>query len=337
MNTARRGNILFLIIVILSILANVAVSYLSVRGIELNIRLSIILSQVIILIPGLIYFVIQNKHEEILRPYRKIKPVNILLAIVLTGLISPLTMSANIFSQLFTENELVNISGSVLELPLLESILIIGILGPMCEEFVFRGLIYNSLKGKGRRYIASGLVSGLFFGLLHLNFNQFCYAVLLGIIFALVNECLESIWVSTVCHAAINTSNVIYLYEVENFYRTYTGKGISDVYADSLITDSGMSTKLIYVILLYILLIVSVVTTVLALLLLRGMCGIEGKADRFNMVFRPKKYRHENMVSEGVDSEAISKERILYISGIVAILICVFVMFGLEPLKNMIK
>lgn len=352
MNTRKDANGLFLIVVLMTLLAEIAVSYMNVKGIKLNIVINLLLSQMIILVPGLIYFVVKNKSEVIYRPYKKIKFVTIILTFVLTWLLMPLVTCANLFSQLFTKNEVIGISDSVLELPMIPMVLMIGIFGPFCEEFVFRGLIYTGLKGKSERYIASAVLSGLFFGLMHMNFNQFCYAFVLGIAFALMDECLDSIFVSSISHAIVNTQNVLMLFVANAILKAAGVAGISESYENSMASVSSGNMKAVYVVILYVMLFISAISLLLAYFLLRKMCKIEGKSDRFDMVFRPKKYRENNIEENTELNQEINAEinqetntvevkpernRVLYVYGIIAIFICLFVMFGLEPLMKMIK
>ena len=321
-NTVKTANNLFLVTVLISLCVNIFVSLLSVKGISLHIIANLLVSQIIILLPGLIYYVCITKDDAPFKIYKKIKPITVLLLIVFTWLILPLTTAANVFSQIFTKNEVMSISGNVLSLPLGVAVLIIGILGPFSEEFVFRGLIYNSLKNRTKRYIASGIISALYFGLMHMNFNQFCYAFLLGIIFAIINEVLDSTWPSFVCHAVVNTQNVLLLYGMNMVFTKYSGQSVAGYY-DEMGNQALTNNKVIIVIMFVVLLIFSLVTTTLAALLLYGIAHIEGKADRIRLVF------NKNILE--------TKEKVVTISGYIAITVCIFVMFVLEPLTKIIK
>ena len=57
----------------------------------------------------------------------------------------------------------------------------VGILAPVCEEVVFRGAIFGGMKKEGNIFKAV-MVSGLLFGLLHMNINQASYAFVIGIL-----------------------------------------------------------------------------------------------------------------------------------------------------------
>lgn len=320
-NLAKSANVLFLTVVTLAMCANLFVSLISIKNISINIVVNLLGSQMIILVPGLIYYVFITKKCWPFRIYNKIRPVTVLLLIVFTWLILPLATAANVFSQIFTENEVMSISKSVLEMPLILMILIMGIVGPFSEEFVFRGLIYNSLKSRTERYIASGIVSALFFGLMHMNFNQFCYAFVLGVIFALINEILDSTWPSFICHAVVNTQNVLLLYIVEKVMSEISGKSVIDMYdksmADSM-ANSLLENKIFMIMFFVVILMFAAFSAVLAAFLFYGIAKVEGKTDRIKMIF-----------SKRADGE---KKKLLYIAGYAAALVCIFVMFLLEPL-----
>lgn len=68
------------------------------------------------------------------------------------------------------------------ELPLAVILLGACVLGPLCEELLFRGLLARRLARYGQKPAA--LVSALLFGLYHANLSQFFYAFALGLLLA---------------------------------------------------------------------------------------------------------------------------------------------------------
>ena len=325
MNEKRYANLLFLTVVLLALLANIFISLLNIKGIQIPIILNLLISQLIILVPGLLFYLNLSKDGEFPKIYGRIRLVSVLLLIVFTWLIMPLVMAANVFSQLFTKNEVMSISGSVLDMPMIPMVLIMGIIGPFCEEFVFRGIINSCFVKSSERYILSGVISGLFFGLMHMNFNQFCYAFVLGVIFALINEVLESAWPSFICHAVVNTQNVIMLYAMNAFMEMTAGTGLFETYDSMMNEQSGASqyTKVFIIIMFIGLILVSLASMILAVLLLYGICSLEGKKDRFRLVFKK--------------TNTLPKKRVLYPTGIIGIVLCIFVMFLLETVIKLLK
>ena len=158
-----------------------------------------------------------------------------------------------------------------------------------------------------------------------MNFNQFCYAFVLGIIFALINEVLESTWPAFICHAVVNTQNVIMLYAMNAFMEKTAGTGLFEAYDSMMNEQSGAPqyTKVFIIIMFIGLLLVSFASMILAGLLLYGICSLEGKKDRFRLVFKK--------------TNALPRKRVLYPTGIIGIVLCIFVMFLLESVIKLLK
>ena len=70
-------------------------------------------------------------------------------------------------------------------------------IGPLMEEFVFRGVILRSLEKYGAGF--SILMSAIFFGLIHGNIIQTPYAILMGILLGFVTL-RYSIWMAVYIH-----------------------------------------------------------------------------------------------------------------------------------------
>lgn len=81
-------------------------------------------------------------------------------------------------------------------------VIVMVILAPLIEEFIFRKLIIDRTWKYGERVAL--LLSGLTFGLFHMNLYQFFYAFLLGIMFAYVYIRTGKLYYSVLMHAIIN-------------------------------------------------------------------------------------------------------------------------------------
>ncbi len=80
-----------------------------------------------------------------------------------------------------------------------------GVLSPLAEEAVFRGLIYNRMK-RCFHYPIALIVSSLLFGCYHGNMVQAVYGTILGIIIAFVYERYESFAAPFLFHGVANVS-----------------------------------------------------------------------------------------------------------------------------------
>ena len=188
--------VLFVSSIVLTILAGAVIA---VTGVNIPLWGSYLISQAIVLLPALVYVAVHKINIIACMPYRKLR--------ISDGLLSLLMLFINSVSGLFSTNY---VQGSVQELvayPFWLQLLIIAVLPACVEEFVFRGLIYHSYRKNG--ILGAAVLSGLVFGLMHLNINQLSYAAVMGIIFALLVEATGSMYSSMLAHFAANSYSVI--------------------------------------------------------------------------------------------------------------------------------
>ncbi len=176
--------------------------------ISLGIIESLLLSQLIVLIPTALFLFGTRTDPGRLIAHNRPKFTTTLLVVVFTFLCMPAIIAVNAFSMLFVDNEVAGLQSYMLSVPWWQILLMVGIIGPVSEEFVFRGVIYHGYK-TSQRFVGSMLLSALLFGLTHLNFNQMSYAVLVGIVSVLLLEGSGSIFYSMLFHICINTTNVV--------------------------------------------------------------------------------------------------------------------------------
>ena len=176
--------------------------------ISLGIIESLLLSQLIVLVPTALFLFGTRTDPGRLIAHNRPKFTTTLLVVVFTFLCMPAIIAVNAFSMLFVDNEVVGLQSYMLSVPWWQILLMVGIIGPVSEEFVFRGVIYHGYK-TSQRFVGSMLLSALLFGLTHLNFNQMSYAVLVGIVSVLLLEGSGSIFYSMLFHICINTTNVV--------------------------------------------------------------------------------------------------------------------------------
>lgn len=86
-------------------------------------------------------------------------------------------------------------------------IIVLGILMPMSEELVFRGLLFKRLRERGT-YLQSALYSALVFGFMHMNLVQMIYGFVLGMMLAYFYEKYGSVKAPIAAHIAMNLLSV---------------------------------------------------------------------------------------------------------------------------------
>ena len=87
-------------------------------------------------------------------------------------------------------------------------IVCLGILVPVCEEMVFRGLMYKRLR-KYSGFVVSMLYSALVFSFMHVNVVQAIYAFFMAIVFAFVYEKYGSVKAPVIAHVSANVAAVL--------------------------------------------------------------------------------------------------------------------------------
>lgn len=83
------------------------------------------------------------------------------------------------------------------------TLLYVLLIGPVAEEFIFRGAIFD------RFYLAfpfwvANILQALLFGLYHMNIIQGIYTFCLGILLGMIHQVTGTIWANILCHALFN-------------------------------------------------------------------------------------------------------------------------------------
>lgn len=92
--------------------------------------------------------------------------------------------------------------------PVMLQLLILGIISPVVEELLFRGLVYNRLKNYYDETIAA-YIGSIIFAVAHLNLVQGLYGFVMGIIFCFIYEKYKNIVIPMVMHMMANITAVL--------------------------------------------------------------------------------------------------------------------------------
>ena len=92
--------------------------------------------------------------------------------------------------------------------PLPLQIIVLGILVPVNEELVFRGLLFKRLRERAT-YMQAALYSAVVFGLMHVNMVQMLYGFILGMMLAYLYEKYGSVKAPIAAHMAMNLLSVL--------------------------------------------------------------------------------------------------------------------------------
>lgn len=169
----------------------------------------LISSIIIIIIFSLIYKAKDKKiTNEIL--LKKTKSINIKISVLVGifvwafnfGIVTLLKLNGLIMEELQWLNE---ISNPLSKINIFFLILVIGIVVPFSEEFLFRGIVYKTLS-KNITIPSTIIIQGILFGIFHGNLVQGFYTSLLGIILGFLTYKTQSLIPSIIAHM---TNNII--------------------------------------------------------------------------------------------------------------------------------
>lgn len=258
--------------------------------------------------------------------FRRIKVSSILMILLGTFLLMPFVTVLNALTLFFTDNAVAAMQGDVLSLPFPVMLFMIGILGPFCEEFVFRGIIYGSYAYQdGRMWPQSAAVGGnvlqrsggvwpillsaLTFGLMHMNFNQAVYAFAIGIFLAFLVEAAGSLWASVICHMFFNSYEVVLMYLAKaiggSAYMETAGQAAAELTSVEL--QAAMAVYLL----------IAAVTTPIAICCVAWIAKNEGRQKALQALFR--KERKAEQVPQ-------PRQPLVTVSLIVAVVLCLGIM-----------
>jgi len=216
----------------------------NVAGISVPTYMHVLALDICLLIPVFAYTI--KKGDSIVDAFgfKGIKVATFFQTILLVIVVSPMAMFANVLSQFFVPNTMVQgvdqFASESVGLTLVATVLC----APVVEEIVCRGFFTNRIN-KTMSFTAAAIISALMFGVLHMNINQFCYATVLGLIFAYTNRASGSIFTSMIMHIVFNGYNMALLFMM-NWAMEQVGMDFAEAAeAERANTSSMISTAVV--------------------------------------------------------------------------------------------
>ncbi len=170
------------------------------------------------LIPIIFYFYATKENITDILRIKKINIKNLLLIVIMSFFIQPVLNFIALITSFIFPNSASEVMSSISNIPFINYILVAAILPAIFEELLFRGIILSGCKKVG--ILKSALISGIFFGIMHLDPHQFIYAFIAGTIFSIFVLYSDSIFASIVAHFVINFTQAVLVYIATNNYST---------------------------------------------------------------------------------------------------------------------
>jgi membrane protease YdiL (CAAX protease family) len=219
--------------------------FTNVLGINAPTYVHVFVLDICLLIPVFAYTI--KKGDSIVEAFgfKGIKVATFFQTILLVIVVSPMSMFANVLSQFIVPNVMVQsvdqFASESVGLTLVATVLC----APVVEEIVCRGFFTNRIN-KTMSFTAAAIISALMFGVLHMNINQFCYATVLGLIFAYTNRASGSIFTSMIMHIVFNGYNMALLFML-NWAMEQVGMDFAETAeAGRANTSSMISTAVVF-------------------------------------------------------------------------------------------
>lgn len=95
--------------------------------------------------------------------------------------------------------------------------LIIGILAPIFEELMYRGVILSEFMS-GWNFLFANILQALVFGIMHMNVIQGTYAAAIGFILGFSYKMTRSIYMTMLTHFLFNASNLLISDYISSFF-----------------------------------------------------------------------------------------------------------------------
>lgn len=188
-----------------------------VNGIGLKDAMALqFLLEVFLVLPGVGYLLGQGQSFKKSLGVNRLDKVEWLLLLPLAFCVDKIAEFINMLSQLIVPNLIANhMVELILRYPIAVTFFVVAVTPAICEELIYRGILYQGYR-KSSVWVAV-VLSAFLFGIMHMNLNQFSYAFVLGLLFALINEITGSILPSVLLHLYVNGRSVVLLYAAVNY------------------------------------------------------------------------------------------------------------------------
>ena len=275
MKNVTKANVLFTATVLVYLILVYTIRLIPAGTFSMNFLL--IMPEIILLLPSILYMAFMRDDTVSDCGVAKISPLTTFFTVLFAFCIIPLVSFINMISSLFVENGVSEtLTRTVESNSLIVNLLVIALLPAVVEEIIFRGIIFNGYKK--RNPFKAALLSAFLFGLIHMNINQFSYAFVIGILFALLTYVTGSVIPSIIAHFIVNGTSVVLSHLLVKLQKT-------DV-AVNQATEMIVDENAIRVALFLMMAVMTLAGLALAVLLFYGICRKNRGFESFKMILK---------------------------------------------------
>lgn len=232
MNKVLRGNIYFLIIILVALVGPYITSPIArVIGIN-NIGFMLMFNHfTLFIVPAIIYMIVTKSNFKKTFRLNKLSWSNIGFTILLAILAQPIMNLCALVSSYFFPNNVAEFVGQINYMPYWQMLLIMAVTPAITEEVTMRGVILSNYDEVSP--IKAAIITGILFGIFHMSPQQFLYATLLGILMAYLVRITNSIFSAVLLHFLINGWTVTLQKLITKISETFNLENAVDQAADT--------------------------------------------------------------------------------------------------------
>lgn len=191
----------------------------------------LMLSQIFMFgVPFAVYVLFSKRKLADIIPLTPLDGKNLRYVVGITLVAMPIIAFISALGSTFSNNYVQDVLGNLMSYPFWVGMIAIGMFPSFFEEVMFRGAIYTEHE-KSFSPLTVALVNGLFFGIMHMNIQQFLYAAVIGVLFSYFRHYTKSLIAPMLSHFIINGLNVTLMYVVMmqdiSEYEVYLAEEIS--------------------------------------------------------------------------------------------------------------
>nr|WP_272508976.1 type II CAAX endopeptidase family protein [Clostridium ganghwense] len=260
------------------------------KKMKLSLSLYLVLPQILLLlVPTIIYFVITKQSVTETLRFKKIGAKTVFIVISIGLIAMPIATFLSLITQFIFPNRISQVVSALSNIPFIIRVAIVALTPAICEEITMRGIVlagYDNIDIK-----KAAVMTGLFFGIIHMDGNQFLYAFVLGIVFAYLVRITGSIFSSMICHFTINGTQLL-LAELSTYFLKFSNEELKTAQDAGLsaFTTSQQINLVLFYLTLAIICIGIIVMLMQKLITIHGRDGIrvtEGQKDNTKVINWP--------------------------------------------------
>ncbi len=282
MSDNKGANRLYLLTVTAFVAISLAIGRLS--RIEMPVYASMVIAQMSIFIPTILYC---RKRKIVIReliPCRKISFSTGILVVISTYLMYPLMIVLNAVTLLFTDSALAGVQTEMMNGSMIAATLVVAVLPACVEEFLFRGVLFQTYRKS--RILPAIIISAFLFGCMHMNLNQFAYAFVMGIFLAFLVEGTGSIFSSILAHFTLNFTGVLLNWILKILYASQGMDSTMQQTGNFLQNDKEQIVMMLMGILIWF--VIAMGTTVAGVAVYIQICKLNGRWEHMKKMFQKR-------------------------------------------------